>query len=196
MRALLVSVLASLASGAVLSAPTIAVSNQLSCFDSEPYLQVTLSIDSADVGRPGILYVGAHDPGRTRAQFYQHHWEEWNGAMFPPHRIVREGLASTTLAIPLGRSATVSDGAWDLSGWQLYVGYGALTAADEEKVQRAMDGVAKVKAMYPERKIPAVEADHYRRVMVQENMTQNAKYRHVFTWTSDISYACESGGGN
>lgn len=192
---------------------------QIFCVNEEPYVRVDLIINGGDLGLPGILYVGAHDPAKTRAQFlvayeaprasvsghgarmqrqpitYGGAWQTWNGSLFPPHWVARSGFSgAVTLSIPLGVSANIDNEYSDKTGWLLYVGYGVLTVQDEEKVQRAMDGVAKVKAKFPDRPIPAVEADHYRRVMIQEDMSQNAKYRHVLTWSREWMHSCTNGG--
>jgi len=193
---------------------------QMFCVNEEPYVKVDLIIKGEDLGRPGILYVGAHDPAKTHAQFfvayeaprtsvvgrnalmqfqsfasYSGAWQTWDGSLLPPHWVARGGFAGpVTLSIPLGASANVDGEFYDKTGWLLYVGYGVLTVQDEEKVQRAMDGVAKVKAKFPDRPIPAVEADHYRRIMIQEDMSQNAKYRHVLTWGPEWIYSCSNGG--
>lgn len=193
---------------------------QIFCLNEEPYVRVDLIINGEDLGRPGILYVGAHDPAKTRAQFFvayetprtpvaghgtqmQFHsfssysgaWQTWDGSLLPPHWVAHGGFAGpVTLSIPLGASANVDGEFYDKTGWLLYVGYGVLTIQGEEKVQRAMDGVEKVKAKFPERQIPAVEADHYRRILIEDDMGQNAKYRHILTWSPEWLYSCANGG--
>lgn len=156
--------------------------------EGHPYVRVDLLINSPDAGRPGLIYVGSHDPGQTKAQFYTGRWENWEGALFPINKIVRGGLSPTTLFIPL-------DDISQKQGWKLYVGYGALTTDDEMKVQRAFEAVAKVKAKFPDRQIPAVDPDHFRRVLVQENMTKNAKYQYVRSWSPDLLTLCDNDKG-
>lgn len=166
---------------------TISIANvQTYCNYDQPFVRVDLLINAADVGRPGLLYVGSHNQTQTQAQFYTEAWQDWNGSLFPIHTIVRGGLTGTTLSIPL-------NDVLQKQGWKLYIGYGALSVADEMKVQRMLEALNKVKAKFPERNIQAVDPDHIRRVMIQDNMTRNVKYRYVRAWTPELTTLCDRG---
>lgn len=166
---------------------TISIANvQTYCNYDQPFVRVDLLINAADVGRPGLLYVGSHNQTQTQAQFYTEAWQNWNGSLFPIHTIVRGGLTGTTLSIPL-------NDVFQKQGWKLYIGYGALSVADEMKVQRMLEALNKVKAKFPERNIQAVDPDHIRRVMIQDNMTRNVKYRYVRAWTPELTTLCDRG---
>lgn len=154
------------------------------CGNDQRYADVIIYVNPSDVGRPGLLYVGAHDPTQTSARFLSGGWLDWNGSLYPIYMIQRTGLADTKVTIPLNEIP------YD---WTIYVGYGALTIKDEDTVQRAMEGVAKVRAKYPDRPIPSVTADHYRRVLIQEDMTRNRKYHDVSISETDWSASCSNG---
>lgn len=170
--------------------PTISVSGVTKiCQGQIPYARVNLLVNLPDQGLPGLVYVGAHNPSQTAAEFYYAAgWQPWNGSLFPPNQIFRSGLHDLTLFIPLDR-------AWEKQGWRLYVGYGVLTAESEQKVQRMIQSYQEAKAKLPGRQFPTVDPDHFRRTLIQMNMTDNAKYRYVMDWTSDLIGMCESGGG-
>jgi hypothetical protein len=156
------------------------------CQGGVPYARVDLYIAPLDKGRPCIVYVGSHDPDQTAAEFYyDNRWQAWDSILYPPNQVFRNGINDMTLYIPLDRVV-------EKLGWKLYVGYGVLTEESEQKVQRMILSYQRAKAKLPDRQIPTVEPDHYRRVLVQTDMLDNAKYRHVLDWTSDLIGECSS----
>lgn len=174
-----------------LSAPsTISISGVTKiCQGEAPYARVNLLVNVPDKGLPGLVYVGSHDPGQTAAEFYYGYgWQPWNGSLYPPNQIFRTGLNDLTLYIPLDRAA-------EKQGWRLYVGYGVLTAESEQKVQRMIQSYQAAKIKMPDRQIPTIDPDHFRRTLIQMNMTDNVKYRYVMDWTNDLIAMCVSSGG-
>jgi hypothetical protein len=154
------------------------------CQGNIPYARFKLLINTADKGFPGLIYVGAHSPERTKAEFYHgSYWDVWEEGMFPPNLILRDGLNDTALAIPLDRLT-------DKQGWRLYVGYGVLTVESEQKVQQMLQAYQIARAKLPDRQIPMVDPDHYRRTLVQTNMIDNMKYRYVLDWNKSLINMC------
>lgn len=163
----------------------------LSCYGRIPLLSLTLNINPSDAGRPGLVYVATHDPQQTQGAVLNQYgvWEPFNGAMLTPYIIRRDGLSAQVVKIPLSNAA-------DWQGWSLYVGYGALTAASEGMVAQAVASVASVKARFPERNIPAVNEDHFKRSLIQEDMRKNNKYALVRNITPELIGMCDFSGGN
>ncbi|MCY0853038.1 hypothetical protein [Cupriavidus sp. D39] len=171
---------------------TITVANQtLGCAGRTPVVTLNLLVNPEDAGRPGLIYVGVHDPQQMQAALLNQDsaWEAFTGAALIPHIVRRDGLSSVRLNIPLSSSPSYQ-------GWSLYVGYGALTLASEAMVQKAVVAVAGVKARYPDRPVPAVDEDHFKRSLIQEDMRKNTKYRFVRAFTPELMSICEPLGGN
>lgn len=157
---------------------------RLFCQRQRPYITFTLPINTSDQGRPGLLYIGMHDPAMSQANFLRNHtWLNWQSGLFPVYAVMRGGLYSTRLTIPLPPRITGS-------GWHLYAGYGALSIEDELRVQRAIDTVNKAKAL--NLNISGVEPDHYRRSLIQMDMSKNGKYTYVNFDIKNNSNICHS----
>ncbi|NLP65498.1 hypothetical protein [Paraburkholderia sacchari] len=169
----------------------IAVQNvQVICQGTQPIASVTLPIMSGDVGRPGLLYIGMHDPSMSSAAFFVNGaWMAYQGGLFPVNSLV-SGLSNTQLFVPL--PPQLAGG-----GWKLYVGYGALSAAAENQVQAAINAINAAKALNVNAAVGAVDPNHYRRTLMQSDMTQAGKYGYVNTGVEDNPYVCqpELGGG-
>lgn len=164
---------------------------QAYCIATQPYISVQLLINASDAGRPGLVYVASHDPDQTMGEGYSSGgWEVLQSQMLPILIIARSGLVNTTLNIPMNNPG-------GKQGWSLYVGYGVLTDKDEAMVQQSMVAVAKMRAAHPERQVPSIDPDYQRRVLIQQDMTKNAKYKLVRKWTPDIAGMCQppSSGG-
>ncbi|KAA0178825.1 hypothetical protein FX016_23115 [Cupriavidus gilardii] len=154
------------------------------CQNYQPFVSIAMPVASADSGRPGLLYVGMHDAGMSQAAFLTSAgWQPYQGGLFPVYSIVKGGLASTRLVLPL--NPNLAGG-----GWKLYVGYGALSAEAEARVQQAVVATATAKAMNPKGAIAAVDPDHYRRTLVQTDMTQAGKFGYVDTGVENIPDMC------
>lgn len=170
--------------------PTISISDiRTYCIGRDPYVHVSLKINNADVGRPGLIYVGSHNSAQTQGQFYSSHWSDVDGQLFPIHSIERSGLFNKAIDIPLNDLTRKS-------GWDLYVGYGVLTVKDDADIQNAINSVAKIKEKFPEKKIPMIDPEYYKRVLIQSDMTKNAKYHYVRTWTPELINLCGQQGGH
>ena len=170
---------------------TITVTNvQTYCAGDQPWVRFRVNVNPEDAGKPGLLYIGAHDPGQSVAQFFVSgaYWLPASSTMFPPYAVVRNGLYSVDVAAPLNDPDT-------RQGWVMYAGYGVLTPADEAKVQQAIAAVAIARERFPGRSIPAVDPDHHRRVFIQDNMTKGGKFHIVRQWTPDIQNLCVSVSG-
>lgn len=155
------------------------------CVGTDPWISTTLLIDASDIGRPGLVYIGSHDPDKTMAEFYvDGAWVAWNSQVLPPNMIVRGGLSPVTLNIPMNAPT-------QKIGWTLLVGYGALSARDEQAVQSATTAIAKIRQQFPERQIPTVDPDYYRQTLTQADMTRNSKYVAVSNWTWDLVKTCD-----
>lgn len=170
---------------------TINVSNvQVYCQGTQPIANLTLPVQSADVGRPGLLYIGMHDPSMSQAAFFVNGvWVGYQGGLFPVNSIVA-GLNNTQLQVPL--PPVLAGG-----GWKLYVGYGALSLAAESQVQAAINAINAAKALNVNAAVGAVDPNHYRRTLMQSDMTQAGKYAYVYTGVENNPYVCqpETGGG-
>ncbi|CAB3755839.1 hypothetical protein [Paraburkholderia humisilvae] len=179
---------------------TIAVTGvQVSCRGLQPYVTFTLPINGADQGRPGLVYIGMHDPSMSHAAFLTGNaWSNWTDGMFPVYAIVTNGLFSTTITLPLPYALAGG-------GWHLYAGYGALSDADESQVQDAINAIDAAKSLSASAAaalgvsavVAAIDPDHYRRTLIQTDMTKNGKYAYVQTGVETNPYACDPqrGGG-
>lgn len=164
---------------------TIKITNvQTYCSGDQPWVHFRVNVNPEDAGKPGLLYVGAHDPSQRVAQFYiAGAWVQAASTMFPPYAVARGGLYSMDVDAPLNDPDT-------RQGWIMYAGYGVLTAADESKVQQAIAAVAIAREKFPGRNIPGVDPDHHRRVFIQDNMTKGGKFQVVRQWSPDIQNLC------
>lgn len=179
---------------------TIAVSGiQVTCQGLQPYVTFTLPINGADQSRPGLVYIGMHDPAMSQAAFLTgNNWAAWRGGMFPVYAVATGGLFSSTITLPLPYALAGG-------GWHLYAGYGALSAANEARVQDAINAINAAKtlsanaavALNASAVVAAVDPDHYRRTLIQTDMTQNGKYAYVNTGVETNPYVCDpqQGGG-
>lgn len=192
------AVLAAILSGSAFALPfvpgpssIVAVDRGITCVGRVPVLDVTLNINAEDIGRPGLIYVGAHNAQQTEAAFLGQdlNWQPLVGVAFPPVIIRRDGLATQSLRIPLRDVSAYSGGS-------LYVGYGALSISGEGLVRQALAAVSTAKAKWPDRKIPSVDEDYYKRTLIQEDMRKQSKYRFVRFITPEIATMCEPQGGN
>lgn len=168
----------------------IAQNVQVFCQGTQPIASVTLPIMSGDVGRPGLLYIGMHDPSMSSAAFFVNgSWTSYQGGLFPINSLI-SGLSNTQLLIPL--PPPLAGG-----GWKLYVGYGALSVAAENQVQAAINAINAAKALNVSAGVAAVDPNHYRRTLMQSDMTQAGKYAYVNTGVESNPYVCqpETGGG-
>lgn len=163
----------------------------VSCVGDVPVLNFTLYVNAQDAGRPGLMYVGAHDQMQSQAAVLNQSggWEAFSGAMLTPYVVARGGLSTIPVRVPLPNA-----GAWQ--GWSIYLGYGALTPQGEQTVQQAVVAVANAKAKWPDRTIPAVDADHFSRSLIQEDMRKFTKYRLARTVTPELASMCKPTGGN
>lgn len=179
---------------------TIAVTGvQVTCQGLQPYVTFTLPINGADQSRPGLVYIGMHDPAMSQAAFLTgNNWAAWRGGMFPVYVVATGGLFSSTITLPLPYALAGG-------GWHLYAGYGALSAANEARVQDAINAINAAKslsgnaavALNASAVVAAVDPDHYRRTLIQTDMTQNGKYAYVNTGVETNPYVCDPqrGGG-
>lgn len=151
------------------------------CDGLQPYVQIVLHISPSDAGLPGLLYVASSDPSQTQANYLvagDPQWYVFQGeAMYVPYAIVRTGLQDTTLTLPAG-----------VPGWQLWVGYGALTPQGEAQAQAGVTAVAKARAAG--RNPPPIDADYIRRALIQEDMKHNGKYIPALAWDSNTVMNC------
>ncbi|MBN3815196.1 hypothetical protein G3N57_00610 [Paraburkholderia sp. Se-20369] len=163
---------------------------QVFCQGTQPIASITLPIMSVDVGRPGLLYIGMHDPSMSSAAFFANgSWVGYQGGLFPINSLV-SGLSNTQLVVPL--PPPLAGG-----GWKLYVGYGALSVAAENQVQAAINAINAAKALNINAAVGAVDPNHYRRTLMQSDMTQAGKYAYVNTGVENNPYVCQPdiGGG-
>lgn len=165
---------------------------QVTCIGYQPYVRFTLPVSTYDRGRPGLLYVAMHDANMTQAAFLTSgKWSAWTGGLFPAYSIASSGLSQVTISLPL--PPALAGG-----GWKLYAGYGALSVDSESRVQAALDAVSAAKALTGNAGgIYAVDPDHYRRTLIQTDMTQGGKYAYVNTGVESNSHVCDPqmGGG-
>ena len=196
LRALVISVLLSFPIAVFAQTPDFTLNSTIqtgepveNCMDRTPYLEVDLFINQQDQGRPGLIYAAVVDKARTKAFFYHNNsWVSWEGGgAYPIMYVMRNGLFKTKLLLMVSGNLP-SDG-------ELYVGYGALSIKDEKLVENSMLGVAKVKEKYPDRKIAAVDADTFKRALIEQDLTKNSKYRFVKTNLGSISSKCHGSQG-
>ena len=114
--------------------------------------------------------------------------------MFPVYAVASSGLLNATITLPL--SYALAGG-----GWHLYAGYGALSTDNEARVQSAIAAINAAKTLSASAAsavIAAVDPDHYRRTLIQMDMTQSGKYAYVNTGVETNPYVCQpqqAGGG-
>ncbi|MGP8437797.1 hypothetical protein ACT2FY_38900 [Paraburkholderia fungorum] len=164
---------------------------QVFCQGTQPFVSFTLPVMAGDVGRPGLLYIGMHDPSMSSAAFFMNGaWTGYQGGLFPINSIVA-GLSNKQFVLPLPPALAGE-------GWKLYVGYGALSATAENQVQMAINAINAAKAMNVNAAVGAVDPNHYRRTLMQSDMTQAGKYGYVYTGVENNPYVCqpEAGGGS
>lgn len=163
---------------------TIAVTGvQVFCRGSQPYVRFTLPINAADQARPGLVYIGMHDPTMSQAAFLSgSSWAAWRGGMFPVYAVAKRKYSDSTITLPLPFAVAGN-------GWHLYAGYGALSTTNEARVQDAINAINAAKALSANAAVAlsasavvaAIDPDHYRRTLIQTDMTQNGKYAYVNT---------------
>ncbi len=180
---------------------TIAVTGvQVFCRGFQPYVTFTLPINAADQARPGLVYIGMHDPAMSQAAFLSgNSWAAWRGGMFPVYAVARSGLFDSTITLPLPFAVAGN-------GWHLYAGYGALSTTNEARVQDAINAINAAKALSANAAVAlnasavvaAIDPDHYRRTLIQTDMTQNGKYAYVNTGVETNRDFCDpqQGGGH
>lgn len=164
---------------------------QVVCQGTQPFASLTLPIGAADLGHPGLLYIGMHDPGMSQAAFFVNgNWVGYQGGLFPINTIASGGLYNVRMVIPLPPSLAGG-------GWKLYVGYGALSAAAESQVQATINAISAAKALKTDAALGAIDPNSYRRTLIQSDMTQAGKYGYVNTGVETNPYVCqpEFGGG-
>jgi hypothetical protein len=174
--------------------PNLSVTNiVVTCQGLQPYVTFTLPIEAPDQGRPGLLYIGMHDPSMSQADLLTTNgWMGYAGGMLPVYSVARAGLTPVTITLPL--PPVLAGG-----GWSLYAGYGALSASAESQVEAAITAVNDARALGASGVIASVDPDHYRRSLIQGDMTQNGKYGYVHTGVETNPYVCQpqlGGGGN
>lgn len=163
---------------------------QVFCQGTQPIASLTLPVMAGDGGRPGLLYIGMHDPSMSSAAFLTSSgWTGYQGGLFPINSIVTS-LNNKQLLIPL--PPELAGG-----GWKLYVGYGALSATAENQVQMAINAINAAKAMNANAAVGAVDPNNYRRTLMQSDMTQAGKFGYVYTGVENNPYICQpdAGGG-
>ncbi|MGY8527612.1 hypothetical protein [Paracidovorax citrulli] len=154
------------------------------CQNYRPFVSLTLPVMPADVGRPGLLYVGMHDPNMAHAAFLSGAaWHRYQGGLFPVYSTVQGGLGSSRLLLPLNEYVAGS-------GWKLYVGYGALSSLAESRVAQASAAIEAAKAISPKAITGTVDADHYRRTLIQTDMSQGGKFAYVDTGVEHSPDVC------
>lgn len=145
-------------------------------------ITVGLRLAQQDVGKPGVVYVAVHDDSQTRAFFLTAAgWVPWQGGMFPIHTVARDGLRNTTIQVPDPHLIGMDEG---FTQWNLLVGYGALSEADERLVQRYVQGVELAKTRSQGGPAHAVHPDQFRLALVQKDLTDNGKYQVALRWDS------------
>lgn len=138
-----------------------------------PFLQVDLVVNDQDRGLPGVIYLGVIDDSGTRPFFLgSDGWLEVTSGTIPPYSIQRQGLQNFSLSMDLSSLPQVN-------GRNLFIGYGALTAASSRMVQAGIDAATKMKERFPNRPVMTVEPDLHRIALVQDDMTKNSKYHFV-----------------
>lgn len=147
-----------------------------------PVATVKLNVNGVDQGLPGLIYVGAANPEQTDAQFFSNAWQEMGSGLFPIYAVVRSGLQSVDISFPLNASFV---------GWSVYVGYGALSLADEQKVEVRRRGFDHAKIRNPQMTAHQIPDDNLRATLIQMDMTKNTKYRFVYTPTFQDMHMCD-----
>lgn len=147
-----------------------------------PVATVKLNVNGVDQGLPGLIYVGAANPDQTDAQFFSNGWQEIGSGLFPIYAVVRSGLESVDVSIPLSTS---------LVGWSVYVGYGALSMADEHKVEVRRQALDHAKTLNPQMRANQIPDDNLRATLIQMDMTKNTKYRFIYIPTFQDMHMCD-----
>lgn len=145
----------------------------LACHNgNQPVAKVRINVNGIDQGLPGLIYVGAIDPSQSGAKFFSGGWQATGGGMLPIYAVERVGLKTSDITFPLDP---------EFDGWNVYVGYGALTQADEQKVRARRIAMDRAKERNPNVAANPITDDHLRATLIQMDMTNNTKYRRVIT---------------
>lgn len=169
----------------MVSPPSITASGvQVFCQGLQPYVSFVLPVLSADLGRPGMVYVGMRDQVGTAAMFLQGGiWVPWDSGLFPVYSSVTSGLGSQQVTLPL--NGNLAGG-----GWMLYAGYGVLTSDGEMRVQSYIATVQNTERI-TNKKVSSVDPDHYRRTLVQDDMSRYGKYTYISTGVENNGRVCQ-----
>jgi hypothetical protein len=154
----------------------------LACHSGQPVAKVRININGVDQGLPGLLYVAAVAPAQTDAKFFSDGWRETGSGVMPIYAVERAGLKAADIMFPLVQ---------EIAEWNVYVGYGALTQADEQKVRARRVALDRAKERQPNLKPNPITDDHLRATLIQMDMANNTKYRRVFTPSQSDITICE-----
>lgn len=154
------------------SSPTVQA-GEVKCVDDQPTYLETYQIPQA--GRPGLVFVGAHNPDETIGSFLTPTgWTQYEGGLYQPYLRYDNGLPpSVTIKsiLPSTDRSTVTE-----QGWSIYVGYGVLTPEAMDQVKNRRDALNEIK---PQRVAegkwdPSYDSDDsFKLALVQKNMTDN-----------------------
>jgi hypothetical protein len=154
------------------------------CVGDQPYASFIMPVKPLDRGRAGIVYVGMRDATGNKAMFLQgNNWVSYESGLLPTFSVLRAGLSDVPFNFPL--NSNLAGG-----GWMLYVGYGVLPSDAEQRIQAYLNMVQKAAASGMKGG-NSIDADHYRRTLVQEDMTQNGKYGYVKTGLENNPTFCK-----
>ena len=169
----------------IISQPTLTAWDvQVFCQESQPYVSFVLPLNAADRGRPGLTYIGMHDPAGSSAMLLQGgNWIPFQSGLFSVYAIANAGLTDQRISLPLNNYLAGG-------GWKLYAGYGALSAEADGRVQGYTETVQKSEQISG-RKINRVDPDHFRRSLIQDDMVRRGKYTYINTGVENNQRFCQ-----
>lgn len=154
---------------------------EFKCENDRPVL--TFTATTKDAGKPGLLWIGVHTPDKKFGYFLNLNgvWEQYTGGLYPPNKRFDGGLPERArMRVPLPSQANGADSTAAFAGWEIYVGYGALTKADEEVIKTRRKAIQDARKSGQKLDHPEYDSDERLAwALVQKNMVDNQKYRRV-----------------
>lgn len=145
-------------------------------------LNVTLNINAADIGLPGLVYLAVQEKDGTLAYYSpsQQAWVAYTGGMIEPYLVYQGGLP------PQVTFTTAKIDASPYVGTTVYVGYGALQQADQDKIDNFIASVGQANLN------PLISMQHLQQTAVENDMRSNEKAAAICQISKSSKKPCGS----
>lgn len=177
------------AASLMFAAPLLATASGTATIACEGNLPIiTLSyFTGADVGLPGVTYVGLVSPQLDYGLMLDmsNQWSNFTSGQLLPNGAFDSGLpAQKMLKFRLPNSNGNPSSTASFVNYKLYAGHGALTAKEKELVQKRREALNKTKDIHVAKGawLPQYQDDDFFKLtLAQKNMTEGNKYYQVLT---------------